>query len=173
MRRRRPGRRAGPAVPGSARRPSGLAGRFGCSSTRPVGVLRTDRFAGRRPCRSRACMSSSKLLAKAATPSSSRHLGHVVHVDADLGQAGRGGPRPRRRRGRRCGPRCRGPEGLHGGVGHGVDGVGADQVVDVEQVGVGRVLGRRRRPQRPLAVGALRLRSASQRAPEKRSWNSW
>ena len=41
-------------------------------------------------------------------------------------------------------------------VGHGVDRVGADELVDVERVGVGGVLGRRRRPQRALHLGALR-----------------
>ena len=45
-------------------------------------------------------------------------------------------------------------EGVEGGVGHRVDRVGTDQRVDVEGVGVGRVLGRGRRPQRPLHPGA-------------------
>ena len=42
-----------------------------------------------------------------------------------------------------------------GGVGHGVDGVGTDQGVDVGEVGVGRVLGGGRRPQRALHPGPL------------------
>ena len=39
-------------------------------------------------------------------------------------------------------------------VGHGVHRVGADEGVDVGEVGVGRVLGRGRRPQRALHLGA-------------------
>ena len=46
-------------------------------------------------------------------------------------------------------------EGAQGRLGHRVHGGRPDQVVDVEQVGVGRVLGRGRRPQRPLHAGAL------------------
>ena len=42
-----------------------------------------------------------------------------------------------------------------GAVGHGVDGVGADQGVHVGQVGVGRVLGRGGGPQRALDPGPL------------------
>ena len=45
--------------------------------------------------------------------------------------------------------------GVDGRVGHGVDRVRADQLVDVERVGVLGVLRRRRRPQRTLHVGAL------------------
>ena len=44
---------------------------------------------------------------------------------------------------------------LDGRVGQGVDGVGTDQLVDVQRVGVGRVLGRRAGPQRPLHSGTL------------------
>jgi hypothetical protein len=45
-------------------------------------------------------------------------------------------------------------EGGDGDLREGVDGVGADQAVDVERVGIGGVLGGRRCPQRPLRVAA-------------------
>src|SRR5215210_424464 len=46
-------------------------------------------------------------------------------------------------------------DGLDGFLGHGVDGLGPYEVVDVEGVGVVGVLGRGRGPQKALAVGAL------------------
>ena len=45
-------------------------------------------------------------------------------------------------------------EGGDGRLGQGVDRVGPDEAVDIQGVGVGGVLGRRRRPQRPLRLGA-------------------
>ena len=56
--------------------------------------------------------------------------------------------------------------GLDGRVRHRVDRVGADQLVDVQRVRVGRVLGRGRRPQRPLHVRALRRQRLPARAGE-------
>ncbi len=47
-------------------------------------------------------------------------------------------------------------ERLDRGVGHRVDGVGPDQLVDVQRVRVGLVLRRRARPQRALDLRALR-----------------
>ena len=47
-------------------------------------------------------------------------------------------------------------QGVDRCLGERVDGVGPDQLVDVERVGVGGVLGRRRRPQRPLQPRAPR-----------------
>ncbi|GJE46385.1 hypothetical protein AEGHOMDF_5589 [Methylobacterium soli] len=46
-------------------------------------------------------------------------------------------------------------ERVHGGGRHGVDGVGADQLLDVEDVRVGLVLGARRGPEQALRLGAL------------------
>ena len=80
--------------------------------------------------------------------------GHVVHVDADVGErlphrrASSTSASTRRASGAMVGER------LERGFGQRVDGVGADQLVDVERVGVRVVLGRRRRPQRPLHPGA-------------------
>ena len=45
-------------------------------------------------------------------------------------------------------------EGPQGALGHGVDRRRPDEVVDVEQIGVARVLGRGGGPQRPLHAGA-------------------
>ena len=46
--------------------------------------------------------------------------------------------------------------GLEGGGGQGVDGVGADQLLDIENIGVGGILGAGRGPQRPLHPGTAR-----------------
>ena len=80
---------------------------------------------------------------------------HVGEVDAGVGQRAQHAAARRRGRRPRCGPPCRGPKGLERRVGHGVDGVGTDEGVDVEQVGVGGVLGRGGGPQRALHPGAL------------------
>src|SRR5207248_5863964 len=48
-------------------------------------------------------------------------------------------------------------EGLEGGERHGVDGVPADERLDVQDVAVRLVLGPGRSPERPLPGGALRL----------------
>src|SRR5215210_4431157 len=45
-------------------------------------------------------------------------------------------------------------EGAQGGFGHGVDDVGGDEALDVEDVGVGGVLGAGAGPERSLRVGA-------------------
>ncbi len=86
---------------------------------------------------------------------------HVVHVDADSGEripdlAGRLDVGVDA-----AGDRAVVAEGLQRVVGQGVHRVRADQLVDVERVGVRRVLGRRRRPQRPLHAGA----ACSERLP--------
>ena len=44
---------------------------------------------------------------------------------------------------------------VHGGGRHGVDGVAADQLLDVEHVGIGLVLGARGGPEQALRLGAL------------------
>ena len=118
-------------------------------------------------------MSSSNDLANEATPSSSSTRPTSRHVDAD-----------RRERGHdagglvdalvdRAGDATVVLERLDRALGHGVDGVGPDEVVDVERVGVVGVLRRRRRPQRPLHPAPRGRRARCQRSPEKRSRNSW
>ena len=57
-------------------------------------------------------------------------------------------------------------EGVDSGLGKGVDRAGSDEVVDVQGVGVGGVLGRRRRPQRPLHAGAVGRELGPPRAGE-------
>ena len=71
----------------------------------------------------------------------SRQRAHVVlgRCDVDVDHAGEGAVVLER---------------LQGALRQGVDGVGPDQVVDVQRVGVVGVLGRRRCPQRPLHPGA-------------------
>ena len=116
-------------------------------------------------------MSSSNAAAKLATPSTFELVCHVVHVDADVGQL-----RPDRLGLAHVGIDAAGDravvdEGVERGVGQGVDRVGADQLVDIERVAVGGVLGSGRRPERPLDVRP-RAASASQRSPENFSRNS-
>ena len=61
-------------------------------------------------------------------------------------------------------------EGLERLGRHRVDGVGADQLLDVHHVAVGRVLGRGRGPERPLLASRPRRRARSQLGPAKASW---
>ena len=99
---------------------------------------------------------SSNDFANDATPSSTSST-RADPVDVDAGGAhlveqpvGAGDVAVDRARGRAVVAR-----GVDRRVGHRVDRVRPDQLVDVERVGVGRVLGRRRRPERPLHVRAL------------------
>src|ERR1035437_10133246 len=82
-------------------------------------------------------------------------LSHVLHVDAGIGQC-------RHHLVDSGGVRVDGPgyravieEGRDGGIRQCVDGVGADEGIDVGQVRVGRVLGGSGRPQRALHVGSF------------------
>ena len=82
---------------------------------------------------------------------------HRGQVDAELVKAGEMGQRLLDRR-RQCGSDA--PvvaEGVDGRLRHGVDGVGADEVLDVQDVRQPRVLGRRRRPQAALDARPLLL----------------
>ena len=121
---------------------------------------------------SSAVMSSSKAAAKLATPSrsswsatssmstpTSGELGPdgfgLVHVGIDA--AGDGAVVD---------------EGVERGVGQGVDGVGTDQLVDIQRVAVGGVLRSGRGPERPLDACPRRARARPSVAPENFSWNS-
>ena len=137
-------------------RPSETLGRW------PASVIVSRRRA-RRPSPRRGASSSSKLFWKLATPSRSScaatssmstptsasrpHGLGLVDVGVD-----------------RAGQRAVVGERLDRRVGHRVDGVRPDQLVDVQRVRVVRVLRRRARPQRALDR-APRAASASQRAP--------
>ena len=109
--------------------------------------------------------SSRQLASNMARPLSSRLRRHVVVVDADLGQRAE----HLLRVGVVAAHRVRGDPAVvgdraQGGLGHGVDHARRDQVGHVAGVGVGRVLDRRRGPQRPLRAGPR----GRQRGPPRR-----
>ena len=63
-------------------------------------------------------------------------------------------------------------EGVHGLRRHGVDGVGADQFLDIEHVAVGGVLGAGAGPEQPLRMRAARLQLLPAFAAEQRAGNA-
>ena len=143
---------------GPRRGPSRRSGRA-TRSARRARAARSSSRAASSPCLARIpAISSSNEATNFSTPSASSVCDDVVVVDARLAQLGRAAARPRRRPRAPCrrAPR-RGPGRRSTRLGrHRVHGVGADQLLDVEHVAVGRVLGRGRGPERPLHARALR-----------------
>ena len=96
-----------------------------------------------------------------ATPWSSSVAVTSSSETPDLGEAGEHGVGPGEVRVDGAGEGAVVVEVGQGAFRHGVDGVRADEGVDVQRVGIGLVLGGRRGPQRPLHPGA----SGGQRVP--------
>ena len=113
-------------------------------------------------------ISSSNASANFCTPSASSVCDDVVVVDARRARARRAAARASSTPSRTVSPRTS-PWSWNASTRlerHRVHGVGADQLLDVHHVAVGRVLGRGRRPERPLHGRARRGERLPARARE-------